>query len=152
VPLTAEDISARLELRALVDAYALAIDRRDPGAFADVFEADGELRIFEPDAQYAFQVSAGREQIAAVVGMLDVYVDTQHLMANHVVMLDGDAAQGVVYCLARHILPEGPEDLLMVIEYRDRYVRNDGEWRIAIRDCHVKWTERSAASKQPLWS
>lgn len=150
--LGADDIGTRMELRDLVDGYALAIDRRDPDAFSAVFTEDAELRIFEPDARAPFSVSAGRAEIALIVGMLDVYLDTQHLMANHVVTVDGDSATGVVYCLARHILPKGPEDLLMVIEYEDRYVRRDGTWRISVRDCHVKWTERSPASKLPLWS
>jgi hypothetical protein len=150
--ISAEDASTRLELRDLVDGYALAIDRRDPEAFGAVFAEDGELRIFEPDADTPFSVSAGRTEIVRIVGMLDVYIDTQHLMANHVVTLNGDTATGIVYCQARHVLPEGPEDLLMVIEYEDRYTRRHGTWRIAVRDCHVKWTERSPASKLPLWS
>ena len=43
-----QDIIDRLELRVLIDEYALAVDERSADRFAGVFPPEGVLAIIEP--------------------------------------------------------------------------------------------------------
>lgn len=60
----------RVELRALVDRYAIAADSRDRAAFAGVFTADGVLAV-GPGAGLV-----GPDAIPAPLDYLDRYVRT----------------------------------------------------------------------------
>jgi ketosteroid isomerase-like protein len=138
-------------LRELVDAYALAADRRDDDAFVALFTDEATLTIGQPGAPAA--TFAGAEGLRAATAPLDAYQATMHFVGNHVCEVDGAAATGTTYCLANHLVPagEGVENLRMVIRYDDRYARgSDGAWRFAARDLSILWTERVPASVAPL--
>jgi uncharacterized protein (TIGR02246 family) len=132
-----ERAADRLELRELVEAYAFAADDRDRTRFASVFTVDGVLetsgRRFE-----------GREAIAAVLDHLDAhYPQTMHFVGNQRVVLAGDEADGLTYCLAHHVSTHdaGDRDTLMVIRYADNYRRTADGWQIALRSLRIDWQE-----------
>ncbi len=142
------DLADRLALRGLVDAYALCVDGDDPGSAAELFTPDGELRIFNRGVSDAVRERIGREAIATAMTGLGRYDTTLHVVANHVVELDGDTATGETYCLAHHVRdvegPDGvtgPSDYVMAIRYLDRFERTDEGWRIARRHLQVEFTE-----------
>ena len=138
-----DDTADRVELRALVDRYALAADSRDRAGFAGVFTADGVLAI-GPGIGLD-----GPDAIPAPLDYLDAhYTHTMHFVGNHDVVLDGDTATGTVYCLAHHLSARGDEmiDSCMGLRYFDRYVRTDDGWRIAHRSMNVDWQEDRPAS------
>lgn len=58
----------------------------------------------------------------------------QHIIANHVLELDGDTAHGETYYIFWGENREGPPTLAFG-RYVDRFDRRDGEWRIAHRVC-----------------
>ncbi len=67
------------------------------------------------------------------------YAWTGHHICNHMIAVDGDTADGEVYALALHVLPdpdkpgERIEDFLAV-RYLDNYRRcEDGKWRFSRR-------------------
>jgi uncharacterized protein (TIGR02246 family) len=137
-----DDAADLVELRALVDRYALAADRRDRDRFADVFAPDGVL-----DLGGGHQLS-GAVELAAPLDYLDQhYQRTMHFVGNHVVTLDGDTASGLVYCLAHHVGAHGDglRDSAMALRYDDRYVRTTDGWRIAHRTVEVDWEEHRDA-------
>ncbi len=93
-----DDTADRVELRALVDRYALAADSRDRAGFAGVFTADGVLAIGPGGGL------VGPDAIPAPLDYLDAhYTHTMHFIGTHDVVLDGDTATGTVYCLAHHL-------------------------------------------------
>jgi hypothetical protein len=143
----------RTRLRELVDAYALAADRRDDEAFVALFTEHATLTIGQPGAPTA--TFEGADGLRAATAPLDAYHATMHLVGNHVCEVDDDgaAATGTTYCLANHLAAagNGVENLRMVIRYEDRYTRgSDGAWRFAARDLAILWTERVPASVAPL--
>jgi uncharacterized protein (TIGR02246 family) len=145
----------RLALRALVDEYASAVDARDADRFAGVFAPDGVLAIIEPGETEPSLTYEGEGELRTVMNLLRSYSVTFHLMANHTCRVDGDAAEGEVYCLAHHLTPDdagGAQNTLMVIRYRDRYARVDGAWRIERRDVLRQWTEYHPAELARLAS
>jgi uncharacterized protein (TIGR02246 family) len=133
-----DDSADRVELRALVDRYAVAADTRDRAGFAGVFTADGVLDIGADGGL------VGPDAIPAPLDYLDAhYTRTMHFVGTHDVVLDGDRATGTVYCLAHHLWARDDETIVscMAMRYFDRYVRTDDGWRIAHRGMSVDWQE-----------
>jgi uncharacterized protein (TIGR02246 family) len=133
-----EDAVDRLELRELVERYALGADTRDRELFGGVFTEDGVL------ATSTGRRYEGREDVVATLDHLDAhYPRSMHFVGNHQVTLHDDTAAGLVYCLAHHVYASGGEDrdTLMVIRYRDEYRRTDDGWRIALRTLQIDWQE-----------
>ncbi|HWF52857.1 MAG TPA: nuclear transport factor 2 family protein [Solirubrobacteraceae bacterium] len=147
----ANEISDRTELRALVDAYASAVDTRDTARFLSLFVPDARLTIHQPGATTPVTFT-GHDELPGALEPLSAYRATMHLMANHTCELAADSARGETYCLAHHLRPSGDgwEDLVMVIRYGDRYVRPEDKWRFAARDVRIEWTELRPASVEPL--
>jgi hypothetical protein len=154
-----------LELRDLVDAYALAADRGDADWFRSLWLPGARLTVHDADGP-ARSTLDGVDVIAEVPGRLSRYVVTLHIVANHMCWADpdshGEAATGEAYCLAHHVSApssnsdgddEGEgggdgagearehDDHVMAIRYVDRYGRDgDGRWRFATREVRRQWT------------
>jgi hypothetical protein len=67
---------------------------------------------------------------------------TQHMVANHLVELDGDVARSETYGTAFHLgdPAQGTESFTTGFRYVDRMERRDGEWRIVERVAVREWT------------
>lgn len=133
-----EDAVDRLELRELVERYALGADSRDRLVFGGAFTEDGVL------ATSTGRTYDGRDAVVSTLDHLDAhYPRSMHFVGNHQVQLDGDAATGLVYCLAHHVYARDGEDrdTLMVIRYRDEYRRTVDGWRISRRSLQIDWQE-----------
>lgn len=138
-----------VELNQLAYRYAAAVDACDVAAFLAVFTPDARLRSYHPEAAEPFADLAGHAQLAAIPNtMRGMYRRTAHMMTNHLVQVDGDAATGEVLCTARHLGLETqePTSLNVMIRYVDRYARQGGAWRIADRQIHFLWSERHEVS------
>lgn len=142
-----DELDDRLAIRRLVDDYARCADRIDNTGLAALFTPDGVLRICERGNPEPVRQRTGRDEIADAILGLSRYEVTMHLVGNHYVELDGDAATGETYCRASHIRPVegGPEgareSYVMNIRYLDRFVRLAEGWRIAERELQVEWYE-----------
>jgi 3-phenylpropionate/cinnamic acid dioxygenase small subunit len=132
-------------LNQLAFRYAAAVDACDVEGFLAVFTPDGRLRSYHPDAEQPFADLTGHEQLAAVPNtMRGMYRRTAHMMTNHLVEVQGDAARGEILCTARHLSadPDDPGSINVIIRYVDRYARWPGGWRIADRQIRFLWSER----------
>jgi len=132
------DLTAdRVDLRYLVEGYAIACDTRDPDALGACFADGAVLTVHWPDraaTRLAFPESA-----AAITTNLSRYDRTLHLVGNHRATIDGDTATGLTYCVAHHIT--GDQNSIMTIRYLDTYRRDPSGWRFVTRDLQVDWTE-----------
>jgi hypothetical protein len=121
----------------LVYTYGRALDLGDMDAAADCFAVDGSMaRPMNPD-----QIVRGREEIRASLKTRPKTLLTKHLATN--VMIDvetRDTATGVSYLTMIACTPtpgaqppfESPGPLYFG-EFRDRFVRVDGEWKFLER-------------------
>jgi ketosteroid isomerase-like protein len=136
--MTAGEVADRLALRELVDAYGFAADDRDASRFASLWTDDARLVIRNGDQSREL---VGRDTVLQVVTNLGRYQQTFHLVANHRCTVDGDEATGETYCLAQHIAERNGvlDDRVLTIRYLDRYRRDGGQWRFAVREVHVLW-------------
>ena len=128
----------RLELRELVERYAVGADTRDRTTFGEVFTEDGVLAV-AGGASFV-----GRASIVSTLDHLEShYPRSMHFVGNHQVQVQGDDATGLVYCLAHHVYAQGghERDTLMVIRYEDTYQRAADGWRISHRTLNIDWQE-----------
>ena len=146
------EASDLIALRRLTDDYGMGVDTRDATRFASVFTSDGVLAVYEPDQDEPSLTYTGRQELETVVELVSNWSSTFHLMANFLCEVDGDTATGHIYGISLHFKEAGGkgEDTMMVMRYRDRYVREDGVWRIARRDVLRQWTEYHLAERARL--
>jgi SnoaL-like domain len=140
-----------LELRRLVDAYAVAVDDRDPDALSALFAEGGALLVYEAGSDELQHAYRNGELAQLTTDLERAYARTFHLVGNAVVDVDGDRATGTVYCLASHIRDgsRGATIATMPVRYRDRYVRTGDGWRFHERVATVLWRERGPAQWPP---
>ena len=136
-----------LAIRALCERYAQAVDAGDRDAFLSVFAPDGHLMSNYGGSDTHF---TGHDELAqVVVGAKDLARTTMHFIGNHLAEIEGDAAKGVTYCIANHLIEEG-SNLVMMVRYVDRYRRDsDGGWLIADRRVEIEWTETRETDPAP---
>jgi len=142
----AGQVSDLLELKDLALQYARCVDSRDGTALAALFVEDG---VIDGSGYY----TKGQADIAKIPAFLDRrYQATFHAVQNHTLRLDGDRAEGEVYALSHHLRKEPDDsmvDYVMVMRYRDAYVRQPDGWRFRRREILVDWTETRPASRPP---
>jgi hypothetical protein len=124
------------EIKNLSHRYAQAIDRGDTAAWSALFTADVMLQTGDkPPSSYDDIVRSPELQLRR-------YQKTWHGVLTQVIQVDGDQAEGEVYCLARHIWTAShntPGDMPlalshdMTIRYEDKYRKENGQWRFSLR-------------------
>jgi ketosteroid isomerase-like protein len=139
-----DQLADELEIRQLALDYARAVDVPDGSRVAQLFLADGTLRICHRGKSEPFSERQGRETIEKAIGGLTRYEKTMHVVANSYIDVAGDSATGETYCLAHHIRQvegQGVMDYVMAIRYLDQYTRSAEGWKIAVRELQVEFTE-----------
>lgn len=147
------DPADQLALRALVDRYAIAIDRRDVAALEALFVPDGGIDVHVAGREEPVARLRGPEGLRALVDGVAVYADTLHLVGNFAVTVEADRATAVTYCVAHHLVAdvEEPYDERLLVVYDDRFTRTTDGWRFTLRVIRRRWTERiPGAGQEPL--
>lgn len=142
--MTLEEAADRLAIRELVDAYADRADRRDCEGQMALFTADTRFLVFmDAKAATPSQTITRREDLRPVFEDLRRYEATTHFNGQSTVVLKGDAATGVSYCLAHHVQVQDGRRSLMVasIRYLDTFIRQAGRWLFSERRLLVDWIE-----------
>jgi ketosteroid isomerase-like protein len=128
-------LTARLDIEAVIRTYCRACDRGDAALMASCYHPDGreEHGIFSGGAaEYAAYMIA---ELNARCSM------TQHHVTNILIDFEGEAAFAESYVLAFHRYRDPPDTISTVAaRYVDRFERRDGAWKIAHRQLVVDWT------------
>jgi len=144
----------RHELHQLALRYARAADRRDYPAFEELFTEQGRIAVHHRDVFETEPIHAMEDRATIVRSMkgLEAYEKTMHVVANQLVEIDGDRAEGETYCTAHHIyrVDDAPMNLTMFIRYQDRWLREGGRWWFEERRLCVDW-ERHAPLGDEGW-
>ena len=133
------------ELRALLDreairncivALARGEDRRD---------ADLITSCFWPDSQFDYAMYKGSfpEYLAWVVPGADAITNTQHVLGQTHIVLDGDGAKAETHVISYHRVDMGEgvgeRDTCIGGRYLDVMEKRDGAWGIAHRTMLYDW-------------
>ncbi|MFB6721428.1 nuclear transport factor 2 family protein [Kribbella sp. NPDC056345] len=144
--LAAQEVSDRLAIRELIDAYAHCADRRDAAGQMALFTEDTHFVVFmDATSDQPSQELHRRDELAPVFGNLNSYDTTTHFNGQSTIEVDGPRATGESYCLAHHLsISASGERTLMIasIRYLDTLAKQaDGNWLFAERKLMVDWTE-----------
>jgi ketosteroid isomerase-like protein len=134
------------DIVALAARYCRALDTKDWSLLDDVFLPDATAELGAASRLEGREAIRGR--IRAALEYLD---DSQHLVGNHEVSVDGDTGTHRCYLQAQHIrrLPEGSPLYMVAGRYEDRVQRTADGWRIAHRTLTVMWTDGNLTVVRP---
>jgi hypothetical protein len=124
-----QDIQDRLEIRALVDRYAVESDRYNQEAYLEIFAEDLNLRIIFGENVTEIQ---GVEEMVRIYKAAGAAQVSFHQVGQQLVeFIDGTHAKGTTYLTA---LLGNEQVAQMFIRYEDRFEKIDGRWWITDRD------------------
>jgi len=126
---TNQEIQDTLEIRALVDRYAVESDHYNQEAYREIFTEDLNLRII-----FGENVT----EIHGVDDMVKIYkaagaaqISFHQVGQQFVEFIDGTHAKGTTYLTA---LLGNEQVAQMFIRYEDQFEKIDGRWWITDRD------------------
>lgn len=143
--------SDRFALYELMCGYAASLDAHDPHRFAALFLPDGRLVAKLPDGGESVRV--GTDDLIHNVRAFHEpgpFIQTLHLVGNHVVEIDGDEASGWMHCVAHHLVERDGATFneIQYLLYEDTYARTADGWRFASRTISLYWDELVPASSR----
>lgn len=116
--------------------YAWALDTRSWDDLDDVFLPDATA--------YMTEDLVGRDAIKARVRRaLEPLDSSQHIIANHQIVISGDRASCRCYLQAQHVREAAGRSPNFIVagRYEDQLVRTASGWRIAHRNLVIMWTD-----------
>jgi ketosteroid isomerase-like protein len=134
------------EIRHVAFRYCRALDTKDWALLDDVFVPEATAVLGTTSMLEGIEAIRGR--IRSALEHLD---DSQHLVGNHEIDVDGDAATHRCYLQAQHVraAADGGPNYIVAGRYQDRLVRTSGGWRIQHRTLTVMWTEGNVVVAHP---
>ncbi|MDH7460519.1 nuclear transport factor 2 family protein [Chitinophagaceae bacterium 26-R-25] len=139
-----EEAEDRLAIRNLVDNYAYCADRRDAQGQMSLFTEDTKFEVYyDPKSGTASQVINSRSDLFPVFDNLNTYNATMHFNGQSTIILNGNTATGITYCMAHHLTIEDGKQKFMIaaIRYEDLFVKQEDKWLFAGRKLLVDWIE-----------
>lgn len=132
---TIQWLADRAALDELVAAYARAVDTRDFLGWQSLFTEDGGYGNPPHHVPRNLLVEAGERLLAPFSG-------TQHILGQHSISIDGDAATGRCYFIGIHVKgnDQGAERADVGGWYENSYRRTTQGWRIVKVGGDVVWT------------
>jgi len=127
-------------IRDLVLLYSRGVDRKDLDLLRDLYTADAT------DTHGDTYDGPAEGYLQFLAASLPHMRYSGHHVANHMISVDGDEAEGEVYALAFHAIPDaqgGMLEDLKLVRYIDKYRRcEDGRWRFAKRTVTYDYQSR----------
>lgn len=125
-------------LTELVYRYARAVDRKDLDRLGRLYHRDAH---HDHGGLFAGTPQEFVDWLKASMGD----VETQHLIANALFVVEGDRARGEIYTVNFHHMPGQASNYIAGGRYLDDYVRHEGRWLFARRLRVIDWSEERPA-------
>lgn len=132
---TVRSLWGRHEITDLVHAYAQGVDDRAVEAVAALFAEQCVFRAYDRPSG----VAHGRPEVAALLGKLLATFEatSHHVSGTRVVLESEDSASATTTLYAWHRFREQRPEGHLWGRYLDRFVREGGRWRFAVRELRV---------------
>ena len=121
---------AKDEIRELAMLYSRGVDRKDAELLKTLYTKDAT------DNHGKHFTGNAADYIKFLEKSFPHMPMSGHFICNHLIAVDGDEAQGELYALAYHILPDGNAGVakdFMGVRYIDHYRRENSRWLFASR-------------------
>jgi hypothetical protein len=130
--LSLQEISDRLEIQDLIIDYADIIDSGEIDRLDDIFTKDAFIDYSAMGGE-----KGDLEKIKAFLkAVMPIFKNTQHLISNYQIKVNGDAATGRIMCFNPMEINDeagGNPVFFLGLWYVDEYVRTEAGWRIKSR-------------------
>jgi len=121
---------AKDEIRELALLYSRGVDRKDIGLLRTLYAKDAT------DHHGRFFSGGADDYLKFLEKSFPHMPMSGHFICNHLISVDGDRAEGEVYALCYHLIPDGKggvtEDF-KAVRYIDRYRKENRRWLFASR-------------------
>ena len=120
--------------------YCWALDTKDWAVLDSVFTEDANGDLLEDVVGRV----AIKKRVETALSRMD---ETQHLISNHQINVQGDAATCRCYLQAQHVrkAAHGGTNFIIAGRYEDELKRTSEGWRISFRRLVVMWTDGNPA-------
>ncbi len=142
---TYDTFADRMAITDLTISYTWALDQHEFERLREVFLPDATFNVA------GVPLSGIDAIIEKVSGSLSPLDDSQHIISNHQIRIDGDTATSRCYLQAQHVrnAADGGPNYIFAGRYEDELVRTSDGWRIAKRSLVHMWTEGNPAVTRP---
>jgi hypothetical protein len=120
--------------------YCWALDTKDWAVLDSVFTEDANGDLLEDVVGRV----AIKKRVETALSHMD---ETQHLISNHQIVVQGDTATCRCYLQAQHVrkAAHGGPNFIIAGRYEDELKRTPEGWRISFRRLVVMWTDGNPA-------
>ena len=135
-------LAARAAIGNVIVRYALAVDSRDFDALRDLFTPDARAKYGD------WFDDSGVDKIIPFVSGVAHFEVTQHFFGQSLIEVRGDEADARTYSNNHHFYTDDDGQRYAIVQgnlYTQRFVRRDGEWRIADLTLTVLWERQEPA-------
>ena len=139
----ANQMLARLAVRAVLERYFSCVDRQDWEGLGACFAADATAVYNSAGPQHL----TGRDAIVAKVQVVKRFNSTHHVFANTDIVLARDDAKAQTQAIAYLLIGPAESGRVLVrgLRYDDELSRTDGLWRIRRRTHMPLWQYEAKA-------
>ena len=140
---SAEAHQLLIDRAAIIDVtnrYCWALDAKDWAVLDTVFAEDANGDLLED----VVGRTAIKKRVETALSRMD---ETQHLISNHQINVQGDTATSRCYLQAQHVrkAAHGGTNFIIAGRYEDELKRTPDGWRISFRRLVVMWTDGNPA-------
>lgn len=133
-----EQLLALEQIKALKARYCRLLDTKDWTGWGELFTVDAAMDVSDdvPEDVGPPTIDGRGAIVAQVRGLVDAAKTTHHVHSPEIAFEGDDAATGIWAMQDRLVWPPGTAPIPVRAmtgygHYHERYVRQDGEWRIA---------------------
>jgi len=143
-----ENLVAKEEIRELALLYSRGVDRQDIELLRTLYTSDAT-------DTHGDTFDGGAKAYCDFLEKSFPYMKySGHHVCNHLISVDGNEAEGEVYAIAIHLIPDGQggylEDL-MCVRYVDNYRKEeDGYWRFSKRIVTYDFNSRRPVAEESV--
>jgi SnoaL-like domain len=130
-------------LRELVDNFSILADKKEVWKQTEFFTKDATVESYA-NGELTSSLKGTQEIGKAFEGFLANFETVYHINGQHVVSINGNKAEGVLYCRVDLISNENGKKVnnASAVSYKDEYVYENGKWLIAKRTSDFVWNDR----------
>ncbi|WP_455920306.1 nuclear transport factor 2 family protein [Priestia megaterium] len=130
-------------LRELVDNFSILADEKNVWKQTELFTKDATVESYV-NGELTSSLKGTKEIGETFEHFLANFETVYHTNGQHVVSINGDKAEGTLYCSVALISNENGKKINNAsgVSYKDEYVYKNGRWLIAKRTSNFMWSDR----------
>jgi hypothetical protein len=138
-----EELENVRALRELVDTFSILADKKEVWKQTELFTKDATVESYV-NGELTSSLNGTKQIGEAFQAFLANFETVYHINGQHVVEINGNKAEGTLYCRVDLIGSENGKKInnASAVSYKDDYIFENGQWLIAKRTSTFVWNVR----------